>query len=351
MIKTPETMNASYLADESGLPRLARIKRVANSYMITHMLGSERPDHTRLRAVVAEPFAPRALSARIPRMTAIADGLVAQMNPAQPVDLATVYAVPLPVRNIAEMLGIPATDEAAISRASALLGDVLCSSNDELRSAALIFARLLLPSMALRSVVPRDDLLGILVREYRRGGMTLREAVSTAALLLIAGHEAVTSLILNTTLNLLLNPTEMDRVRADPDALTPVIEETLRRDAPQPVATLRVAGEPITLEDKKIAAGEWLLISVLAAGNDPHANEFPAAFDSARKPRRHISFGHGIHTCLGAQLARIETRIAVTQLLARYPKISLAADPDDLPIRRSVFFRRLESLPVHLGTA
>lgn len=252
VIKTPETMNASFLADETALPRLARFKRAANSYMITHMLGSERPDHTRLRAVVAEPFAPRALTARTPRMTAIADQLVAQMDPAHPVDLAAAYAVPMPVRNIAEMLGISGTDAAAISRASARLGDVLCSSDNELRCAAIIFARLLLPSLALRRFVSRDDLLGTLVGEYRRGGIALKETVSTAALLLIAGHEAVTSLILNTMLNLLRNPDEMHRVRANPDALVPVIEETLRRDAPQPVATLRVASEPIDLGARRL---------------------------------------------------------------------------------------------------
>lgn len=349
IIKTPETMNASNIHDAGPAGMLERIKQGANSYMMTHMLGIEEPDHERLRRVAAEPFTPRAVRERAPRMTTVADDLIDRMDPTRPVDLLTTYAVPMPVRIIAEILGIPSKHADAISRGSTLIGDVLCSSGDELRSGAMTFARLILPQLALRAVVSRDDVLGALAAGYRRGGLSLRETVSTAALVLIAGHETTTSLILSTFLNLLTNPGELDRVRADPAALEAVIEETLRLHPPQLVATLRITTEPITLGGQRIEPGEWILISLLAANHDPAVTECPHIFDSTRSPRRSLPFGHGIHTCLGAQLARTEARIAVARLLARYPDIALAADPGSLTWRRQIFFRRLERLPVTLA--
>ncbi|MFI7002061.1 cytochrome P450 [Nocardia sp. NPDC050175] len=207
---------------------------------------------------------------------------------------------------------------------------------------------MILPYLVLRRFAPRDDVLSTLAAAHRRGELSFKEATSTASIVLLAGHEAVTSMILNTVYALLTNPTEMARVKADPKALAPVIEETLRVHTPQPVATLRVAAEPITLAGQEIRAGEWIWISLLAAGYDSKANACPATFDSTRKPRRSLSFGHGIHYCIGAPLAPSLTHIAVTQLLARYPDIALAVAPDELKWRRAIFFRRIQELPVTL---
>ncbi|ATL66791.1 hypothetical protein CRH09_11810 [Nocardia terpenica] len=347
VIKTPATMVGLH---SNGDPQTLRqrITHTLGSYMLTHMLATDPPDHDRLRRVVAEPFSPRAITERIPHITAIADKLIDDMDPAQPIDLIAALGVPLPVQIIAEIIGIPVRHSARIGRSSRVLGDVLSSGVNELNRAALDFSQIILTSLASRRLRRRDDLMSALVEGMRLGQLRLNETTSTIALLLIAGHETTTSLIANTVLNLLDNPTELNRARTDPKALEAIIDETLRIDPPQPTATLRITAEPITLGGQDIAAGEWIMVSLLAAGHDPHATDDPATFDSTRKPRRSLPFGHGIHYCLGAQLARTETRIAVTQLLTRYPNITLAADRQNLHWRRSIQFQRLETLPVTL---
>jgi cytochrome P450 len=349
LIKTPETMNGSYVQDTSGLSHRSRFNRWANSHVITHMLGTDEPGHKRLRDIVAEPFAPRALADRAPRITQLADALLDRMDRTGPVDLSAAYAVPLPVQTTAEITGVPVEHADTITQASAVLGDFLSSSLPELRDGVIGFAKMILPLMILRRFAPRDDVISTLAIAHRRGEISFKEATSTASLILLAGHEAVTSMILNTIYALLTHPDEMARAKSDPKALDPIIEETLRVYTPQPVATLRVAAEPITLGGQEIAAGEWVWISLLAAGYDSTANACPHTFDSMRKPRRALPFGHGIHYCLGAPLARSLTRIAVERLFARYPDIALAIDPDDLRWRRAIFFRRMEELPVTLG--
>lgn len=348
--KTPETMNGSYLLDVSNLSRRSRFNRWANAHLITHMLGSEPPDHERLRAVVAEPFSQRGLAARVPRITQLADDLLDRMDSAATAefDLSAAFAVPLPVQIAAEITGVPVEYSDTITRSSAVLGDYLTSSVPELRSGVIDYARMILPLMLARRFAPRDDILSTLAAAHRRGEISFREATSTASIILLAGHEAVTSMILTSMFALLTHPAEMARVREDPKSLDAVIEEALRVYTPQPVATLRVATEPITLAGQDIRAGEWIWISLLAAGYDSRANECPHAFDSTRKPRRSLPFGHGIHYCLGAPLARTLTRIAVTRLLDRYPDIALATGADELRWRRAIFFRRIVEMPVIL---
>ncbi|WP_405164756.1 cytochrome P450 [Nocardia sp. NBC_01499] len=347
VIKTPGTMVG---LRSNGGPRTLRqrIDQTLGSYMLTHMLATDPPDHDRLRRVAADSFTPRAIAERIPRITDIADKLIDTMDPTQPVDLVPALGVPLPVQIIAEIIGIPARHSARIGKSSQVLGDVLSSSVNELNRAAFDFSQIILTSFASHKLRRRDDLLSILVDEMRRGQVRLNETTSTIALLLIAGHETTTSLIANTVLNLLENPAELDRARTGPQALEAIIDETLRIDPPQPTATLRLTAEPVTLGGQDIAAGEWIMVSLLAAGHDPNATDNPEIFDSTRKPRRSLPFGHGIHFCLGAQLARTEARIAITQLLTRYPDIALAADRQSLRWRRSIQFQRLETLPVTL---
>ncbi|MFI6042453.1 cytochrome P450 [Nocardia sp. NPDC051321] len=347
VIKTPGTMVG---LRSNGVPRTLRqrIDQTLGSYMLTHMLATDPPDHDRLRRVAADPFTPRAVTERIPRITDIADKLIDKMDPTQPVDLVSTLGVPLPVQIIAEILGIPARHSARIGRSSHVLGDVLSSGISELNRAAFDFSQIILTSLASRRIRHRDDLLSTLVDETRRGQIRLSETTSTIALLLIAGHETTTSLIANTVLNLLENPAELDRARINPHALEAIIDETLRIDPPQPTATLRLTTEPVTLGGQDIAAGEWVMVSLLAAGHDPSATDNPETFESTRKPRRSLPFGHGIHFCLGAQLARTEARIAITQLLTKYPDIALATDRPSLRWRRSIQFQRLETLPVTL---
>ncbi|GAB0104303.1 hypothetical protein JMUB6875_32770 [Nocardia sp. JMUB6875] len=167
--------------------------------------------------------------------------------------------------------------------------------------------------------------------------LSLKEALSTVALLLIAGHETTSNLILGTVLTLLRNPVDLERVRSDPSYLDTIIDAALSSDPPLPVATLRQAHSPIDLADHRVNPGELLMVSLLAANQDLESDS------------RHLSFGAGIHYCLGARLARTEVTAAVSHLINRYPTMSLATPPHTLRWRRSIVFRRLESLPVHLG--
>ena len=346
LIKTPETMVG---IRARGAPKTLRQRMNSglSSMMLTHMLASEPPDHKRLRRAAEAPFTPPAIAERIPRITTIADTLVDSMDPTGPVDMVAALAVPLPIQVISEILGIPVRHSARIGRSSRVLGDVLSSGIGELNRAAWDFSRVILTGLASRRFRRREDLFSTLIDEIRDGTIRIHEAASIAALLLIAGHETTTSLIANTLLNLLSNPAELDRVRTAPEALTATIEETLRIDPPQSTTTLRIATRPLTLGGQQIAAGEWVIVSLLSVGHDPDATAIPGIFDSTRKPQRSLPFGHGIHFCLGAQLARTEARIALTRLLTRYPDITLATQ-DHPTWRPSVQFHQLSTLPVML---
>jgi cytochrome P450 len=232
-----------------------------------------------------------------------------------------------------------------------VLSDVIVHSNAELRRAAIDFATVLAPRLLWRAIRPGQDVISSVARQWRRGELTFSQAMSTVAILLI-GHETTASLLSSTLWALVTHPAELARVRADPDALNAVIEETLRYNAPTLTTTLRHTRRPLELAGQRVDADEWVLVSQAAANHDAAVVVDPATFDSTRPPpHRHLAFGHGIHFCLGAHLARMETRIAITELLNRYPNITVAVPPDQLRWRRSVVIRRLEQLPVELGPA
>lgn len=344
--KSPEAMIGGPGQGHSG--SVAAVRRAAGRALVSHMLGTDPPDHARLREAVAEAFTPRAVGRLAPRIAAYTAQLIDDIDPRAPVDLVAALGFPLPVRVICHILGLPDRHVRRIGRASSVLSDVIVATPDELRSAAVDFARLLIPRLALRRLRPRDDLLTEVAQQWRRRRLSPSEALSTVALLLVAGHETTSNLITNTLLALLQHPGELGRLRADPARLDAVIEETLRYDPPVPTTTLRAARRPLELAGQSIRPDEWLMVSLLAAHRDPATVSHPEQFDPGRKPNRHLAFGHGIHYCLGARLARAETRTAITQLLARYPEISLAVPADQLRWRQSVVFRRLEELPVLL---
>ncbi|AHH21462.1 putative cytochrome P450 [Nocardia nova SH22a] len=342
--KNPDTMIGGTARPDSVA---ARLRRAAARQVTTHMLGTDPPGHSRLRGSVAEAFTPRAVEALEPWLDNRAAHLVDDMDPGSPVDIVTALAFPLPIGLLCHILSLPERHLDRIGRASSVLSDVLVADPDELRVAAIDFTRFILPRLIGRAVRPREDLLGAVAAQMRRRELSISEALSTIALLLIAGHETTTSLIASTVYRLLHHPGELDRVHDDPARLDAVIDETLRHDPPLPATTLRVAHEPLQLAGQDIRPGEWIMVSLLAAHHDPALHVTAETFDPGRKPNRHLAFGYGVHYCLGARLARLETRIALRRLLDRYPKLALAAESD--PVwRRSVTFRRLEHLSVRL---
>ncbi len=199
---------------------------------------------------------------------------------------------------------------------------------------------------------PQQDLLSRLTTADEDGaGLSDTEILAMAFLLLIAGHETTVNLIGNTMLTLLTAQDRYKRLRERPEQLPAALEEHLRHLGPVHIATIRFTTEPLALGGTPIEADELIFVSLTAANSDPHRFPHPDTVDYQRQPGGHLAFGHGIHVCLGAPLARAEATIAITRLLCRYPNMRLATDSDRFQWRTSTLIRGLETLPVQSANA
>jgi cytochrome P450 len=204
--------------------------------------------------------------------------------------------------------------------------------------------------LAARRREPADDLLSALISARdEQDRLSENELLSMAFLLLVAGHETTVNLIASGTLALLLNPGELARLRADPALLGSAVEELLRYVNPVNNATFRFTGEPVEIGGVAIGPGEVVLVALSGANRDPSRYAGPEELDLGRDSGGHLAFGHGIHYCLGAPLARLEAEIAFRGLLERFGSIELAVPADELRWRPSTLIHGLESLPVRLG--
>ncbi len=290
---------------------------------IVSMLRSDPPDHTRLRTLVSKAFTPRAVERMRPRIEAVVDEIVDGLKQRQSFDLMADFASPLPVVIIAEMLGVDVADQprfrAWSNDAIRLLGD---GSKDDRRRAfvALNEMRLWLEGqIEQRRREPREDLLsGLVAAEEAGDHLTTMELFSTCLLLLIAGNETTTNLIGNGTIALLRNPEQLELLRAEPERLSNTIEEMLRYDSPVQL-TSRIALEDRDFAGKRFQRGQQIVLLLGAGNRDPQRFPDPDRLDIKREDVHPLSFGHGIHYCLGAQLARLEARIAFERLLANIP--------------------------------
>jgi cytochrome P450 len=320
-----------------------------------HMLGVDPPDHSRLRHLAAPRFTNRALESLTPRIRAIVDELLdamAALGPDAEVDLMAAFAFPMPYTVICELLGIPEPHRAPLA---ADLHDLLrpLETDEQLaeaQAAATHLAACFAEILDGKDRVPHDDLLSDLVRAGQEGHLDRVEIQSTAFNLIVAGHETTTNLIGAAVRALFLRPQLRPRL-ADPATAGGVLEELIRHDGPVHHATFRYATEPVDLGGTTIPAGAQVLICVAAANRDERAFSDPHEVDPERKGPRHLGFGHGIHHCLGAGLARVEGAIALTALLERFPDVQPAVPVDDLAWDRGdgVVLRGLTSLPVQLG--
>lgn len=280
------------------------------------MLGADPPDHTRLRGLVSHAFTPRRIAMLEPRIAALADELLDAVVPAGSFDLMRNFAEPLPVTIIAEMLGIPIADRAEFKRWS----DAVVSAGDgQGGSAAGAVEELreyLRRALERRRTTPTDDLIGALMAAEEAGDrLSLEEALATCVLLLIAGNETTTNLIGNAVVALAEHD-QLGEVAADPSLLPGAIEETLRY-APPVLAVVRRALRDMELGGTRLPEGTFVFVVLAAANRDPAVFPEPERFDIRRNPNRNIAFGHGIHFCLGAPLARLEARIGLEALLRR----------------------------------
>ncbi|MFI5859774.1 cytochrome P450 [Streptomyces parvulus] len=309
------------------------------------MLASDPPQHTRLRKLVAKAFTTGAVAELRPFIARVTDELLDQWPTNEPFDFVGGLAVPLPVVVICELLGVPQADRPDVQRWSAEL--FAAGEPDVIDTASHAMADYMTGLIAAKRLDPGSSLLDRLI-SARDGDdhLSEEELVSLAVLLLVAGHETTTNALGNAVLALLRHPAQMDRLRVDPDAVPAALDELLRFDSPVSTATFRFSTEAVTLGGADIPAGLPVLVALGAANRDPARFPAPDQLDLDRNATAHLAFGHGIHRCVGAPLAKAELEIALRAVLTRFPGIRLAVPVERLGWRRTRLVRGLVSLPV-----
>ncbi|MFE2283532.1 cytochrome P450 [Streptomyces sp. NPDC059443] len=294
----------------------------------SNMLESDPPHHTRLRRLVAREFTGRRVEGMRARVQQITDGLLDTMaaRPERTADLIETLAFPLPMTVICELLGVPDLDRDRFRTWSNAV--VAPAPGAPSNTAHQQLGGYLTELIEAKAKEPGEDLLSALIRTRDEDGDSLShdEVIGMAFLLLVAGHETTVNLISNGVRALLAHPAQMAALRADLDGLLDgAVEEMLRYDGPVQHSTYRYAREALELGGTVIPQGATVLVSLGGADRDPARFPGPDTFDIRRAPHGHLAFGHGLHFCIGAPLARMEGRIAIRSLLERFP--GLAEDP------------------------
>jgi cytochrome P450 len=323
-----------------------------------HMLAVDPPDHTRLRRLVANAFTNQRVDALRPRVHDIAnellDDLIEDDSPPRSHDLVAGYALPLPFTVICELLGVASPDRAGFGHELRLLLTPAPTPAAAVRArqASDSVVEFLGRLVATKRSTPGDDLVSDLI-SARDGSDQLseQELLSSIFQLIVAGHDTTSSLIGNGLVALLNHPADLAALRADPELMPRALEELMRVDAPVPHSTFRYATSPVDIGEVTIPAGAQVIISLAAANHDETRYHEPDDLIFDRSETRHLSFGHGIHFCLGARLARMEADVAITTLLRRFPELRLAVSRNSLRWGHGdgLVLRGLSELPVVLG--
>jgi len=320
-----------------------------------HMLAVDPPDHTRLRRLAAPAFSKPRTEALRPRVEAIVDALLDELDHRGDtiVDLVSGLAFPLPFTVICELLGIPEPDRAQLGAwfTTLLAPTAAPEPPEEAFAASRSIVGYLTELVDQKRFAPGSDLVTNLARSGDDGALTEQEVLSTIFQLVVAGHDTTTSLIGNGVVALLDHPAQLAALMADPGLLPRAIEEIMRWDAPVPHSTFRYATEDVALGDFVVPANSQVIISLAAANRDPGRHPDPETFDVARAGPSHLAFGHGIHHCLGARLARLEAVAAFTSLFAKFPTLRLAVPRSSLRWGHGdgLVLRGLSELPVMLN--
>jgi cytochrome P450 len=308
------------------------------------LLSYDPPDHTMLRRMLTPEFTVRRIRRLQPRIEALVTEHLDQMEQTgPPADLVSAFALPIPSLVICELLGVPYEDRDGFQRHSAVRLDM--SLDIETRGKAIMASREYMTKLvADQRKNPGDDMLGMLIRDHGDDIDDI-ELVGIGDLLLLAGHETTSNMLALGTLLLLQNPDQAASVRAG-ENVEDAVEELLRYLSIVHNVIPRTAREDIVLSGQKIAKGDVVICSLAAANRDPVLGEDLESFDLRRKISAHMAFGHGIHHCLGAPLARMEMKIAYPALLQRFPNLQPAVPIDEIPFRPSSFVYGVESFPV-----
>ncbi|MGW7516710.1 cytochrome P450 family protein [Streptomyces sp. NPDC054796] len=346
--------------------------------LMTHLLNIDPPDHTRLRRLVSKAFTPRRVARFAPRVQELTDQLIDGFARRGEADLIHEFAFPLPIYAICDLLGVPAEDQddfrswagmmihqpgsprggvgRAVKKMRGYLAELIHRKREELRQREGEGGEAGPGTgSGSGSGSGSDDLISGLIRASDHGEhLTENEVAAMAFILLFAGFETTVNLIGNGTYALLRHPEQRARLQravaegdeAGEALLAGAVEELLRYDGPVELATWRFATEPLTLGGQRVAEGDPVLVVLAAADRDPEKFAGPDVLDLERRDNQHLGYGHGIHYCLGAPLARLEGQTALATLLRRLPDLRLAADPAELRWRGGLIMRGLRTLPV-----
>lgn len=318
--------------------------------LLRNMLGSDNPDHARLRRLVQQAFTMRRVEQLRGRVEELTNEYLDRVERRPQWDVMADYALPLPVTMISEMLGVAEAERAQFRRYSdTLVQSFGASLSRMVRHAPTMvqFLSYIRKMVRRRREVPGDDLIsGLVLAEEAGDRLTEDELVSMILLLLVAGHETTVNLIGNGVLALLENPDQREKLCANPALLPLAVEEFARYYSPVDFANARYTICDVDVGGTRIPAGQAVLASLTSANRDEAKFERPYVLDIGREPNRHLAFGHGMHHCLGIFLARLEAQVAFATLLRRCPELRLIAPGDALRWRSSLLLRGLQALPV-----
>jgi cytochrome P450 len=310
-----------------------------------NLLGLDPPEHQRLRRMLTAEFTIRRMKRLEPRIVEIVEAQLDAMEKAgPPADLVASFALPIPSLVICELLGVPYDDRDDFQRRSARQLDLSIPMAERLKLVRR--GREYMGSLVERGrQQPGEDILGMLVREHGTE-LTDDELIGVAGLLLLAGHETTSNMLGLGTLALLRHPDQLAAVRDDPGAIGPAVEEMLRWLSIVHSAIPRITTTDVEVAGVPIPAGQLVFVSLPSGNRDPDFIDSPEVLDIRRGAPGHLAFGHGVHHCLGAPLARMEMRIAFPALLRRFPTLELAEDFEDVAFRSFHFIYGLRSLEV-----
>ena len=322
-------------------------------YLSLWMVFRDPPEHTRLRKLVGTVFNLKALEALDAAVTRVVDQLLDALPVGVPIDWAQAVAMPLPAYVIMDMLGIPQADYPLLKAASddlrAFIGSARADGDRyaRARQGGAALAGYFRQLIAARRQAPGEDFVSRMIAARDDAGrLSEDELVATCMLVLFAGHETTTHLLGNAVHALLDHPAQLQRLRDDPGLIDSAVEECLRYDGPS-LSIARVVSADHEIAGKALKAGDRVFAMVAAANRDPRAFDQPQALDIARSPNRHLTFGFGLHFCLGAPLARLEGRRCIGRLVQRFARIARA--PGQPEWVDALVMRGVSQLPIQLG--
>ncbi|MGW3043340.1 cytochrome P450 family protein [Kitasatospora sp. NPDC001159] len=312
-----------------------------------NLLNMDPPDHTRIRRLVSQAFTPRRVSALRAPIERVAEQLLDTIEPLGRTDLVANYAAPLPITVICDLLGVPEDDRLDFRSWTDTLITPDPARPEQARAAVTSMLGFFTGLIERKRTEPADDLLSdlIAVRD-EQDSLSEDELTSLAFVILFGGYENTVHLIANAVLALLTHPEQLAALRAEPELIAGAVEEFARFDGPAPLAIRRFPREDVIIGGVTVPAGETVLLSLASANRDPEQFTDPDRLDLRRRENGHLALGHGIHYCLGAPLARMETSLALSALLRRFPDLALDVPVGELRHRPAIRARGLLELPV-----